>query len=325
MLGRAVAEQAVADGHDVTCVARGVAGEVPDGVAWVRADRDAPDGLAPVTDATTRWNAVVDVSRQPGQVRRAVAALEPVAEHYVFVSTGNVYAVHSGLTTDESVPLLPPLEGDVMEDMSTYGEAKVACEAAVLDGFGADRSLVARAGLIGGPGDASGRSGWWPWRFAHPVGDGGAVLAPDDPTLPMAVIDVRDLSAWLVRCADSRTSGTYDAVGDPDTLGGLLSAARDVAGHTGPLVTASATWLAEHGVQEWMGEDSLPLWISDSEWRGFGAHTGAAAVAAGLTRRPVTETLRDAAAYEETREATDPRRCGLSDGTERRLLGLLGH
>jgi nucleoside-diphosphate-sugar epimerase len=325
MLGRAVAVQAVADGHDVTCLARGVAGQVPDGVTWVRGDRDSVDGLAAVTDGSVRWDAVVDVSRQPGQVRRAVAALEPVAEHVVFVSTGNVYAVHSGLATDETVPLLPPLDGDVMEDMSTYGEAKVACEAAVLEGYGADRSLIARAGLIGGPGDASGRSGWWPWRFSHPVGSDGAVLTPDDPTLPMSIVDVRDLAAWLVRCCESRTSGTYDVVGTPDTLGGLLRAARDVAGHTGPVVTASAEWLAEHGVQEWMGEDSLPLWVSDVEWRGFGAHTGAAARAAGLTCRPVAETLRDAAAYEEGRDGTDPRRCGLSDETERRLLALLGH
>lgn len=325
MLGRAVAAHAVEQGHDVTCLARGEAGEAPGGVRWVRADRDRADGLDEVTGAGRHWDAVVDVSRQPGQVRRAVAALEPVAGHVVLVSTGNVYAVHSRLASDESVPLLSPLEGDVMEDMTTYGEAKVACEAAVLDGFGGDRSLIARAGLIGGPGDASGRSGWWPWRFTHPVGAQGAVLAPDDPTLPMSVIDVRDLAGWLVRCAEARTSGIFDTVGEPDTLGGLLEKARAVAGHDGPLVTASAEWLAEHGVQEWMGEDSLPLWVSDPEWRGFGAHTGAAARAAGLTNRPVAETFRDATAYEEAREATDPRRCGLSDATERRLLGLLGH
>jgi len=74
-----------------------------------------------------------------------------------------------------------------------------------------------------------------------------------------------------------------------------------------------------------MGQDSLPLWISDPQWRGFGGHIGAAARAAGLTCRPVAETLRDAAAYEERREPTDPRRCGLFDQTERRLLALLGH
>lgn len=325
MLGRAVATRAVTDGHEVTCLARGVAGDVPGGVRWVRGDRDHPDGLAEVAGAGERWDAVVDVSRQPGQVRRAVAELAPVADHFVFVSTGNVYADHSRLASDESVPLLSPLDGDVMSDMSVYGEAKVACEAAVLAGFGAERVLIARAGLIGGPGDASGRSGWWPWRFAHPVGAGGAVLAPEDPTLPMAIIDVRDLATWLVRCADSRTAGVFDAVGSPDTLGGLLSTAREVAGHRGPVVAAPAPWLAEHGVQEWMGEDSLPLWISDPEWRGFSSHTGEAARAAGLTNRPVADTMRDAAAYEEGREATDPRRCGLSDETERELLGLLGH
>lgn len=323
MLGRAVAAQAVADGHDVKCLARGVAGEVTDGARWVRGDRDSPDGLAGVTRAGEHWDAVVDVSRQPGQVRRAVAALEPVASHFVFVSTGNVYADHSRLGTDESVPLLSPLDGDVMADMSTYGEAKVACEAAVLDGFGAERSLMARAGLIGGPGDDSGRTGWWPWRFAHPVGAEGAVLTPDDPDLPMAIIDVRDLAAWLVRCAAAATSGVFDAVGEPNTLGGLLSSAREVSGHEGPVVAASSEWLADHDVHEWMGPESLPLWIAEPTWRGFSAHTGAAARAAGLTNRPVADTLRDTAAYEEVREATTPRRCGLSDETERRLLALL--
>lgn len=324
MLGRAVATQALVEGHAVTCLARGVAGDVPDGVTWVRADRDDADGLRDVTGEGSRWDAVVDVSRQPGQVRRAVDALAPVADRYVFVSTGNVYADHSRPGSDETVPLLSPLEGDVMTAMEVYGEAKVACEAAVREAFG-DRALIARAGLIGGPGDWSGRSGWWPWRFAHPVGADGAVLVPDDPDLPMSVVDVRDLAAWLVRCAASGTSGVFDAVGEPGTLGGLLAAAREVAGHDGPVVGAPAQWLAEQGVQEWMGPDSLPLWISDPQWRGFGGHTGAAARAAGLTCRPVTETLRDAAAHEEGREPTDPRRCGLSDATERRLLALLGH
>ena len=86
-LGRTVAREALARGHDVTCLARGSA-PPPDGVAFVAADRDADDGLAVV--AGSRWDAVVDVSRQPGQVRRAVRDLD--TGHRVFVSTGNVYA-----------------------------------------------------------------------------------------------------------------------------------------------------------------------------------------------------------------------------------------
>src|SRR5690349_15432953 len=73
-LGRAIATHALANGHDVTCAARGVTGAVADGARLIRVDRDEPDGLAPL--AGTAFDAVVDVSRHSGQVRRAVAALK---------------------------------------------------------------------------------------------------------------------------------------------------------------------------------------------------------------------------------------------------------
>jgi len=39
--------------------------------------------------------------------------------------------------------------------------------------------VTARAGLIAGPGDRSGRTGYWPMRFAHPATEQGAVLVAD--------------------------------------------------------------------------------------------------------------------------------------------------
>jgi nucleoside-diphosphate-sugar epimerase len=89
-LGRAIAAHACAAGHDVTCAARGVGGVVPDGARFVRVDRDEPDGLAPLADK--EFDAVVDVSRHPGQVRRAVAALRRRVGHWTLVSTVSVYA-----------------------------------------------------------------------------------------------------------------------------------------------------------------------------------------------------------------------------------------
>ena len=150
-LGRTVAQEAVARGHDVTCAARGSAAP-PHRVAFVVVDRDDEHGLAPLVGS--RWDAVIGISRQPGQVRRAVRDLDTA--HWVFVSTGNVHAGFTAIEQPEDSPRRPSLDGDVMVDMETYGEAKVACEDAVT-ASGVTATFV-RSGLIGGPGDASGRT-----------------------------------------------------------------------------------------------------------------------------------------------------------------------
>ncbi len=164
MLGRGIAATAVERGHTVTCLARGSA-DVPAGTSFVAADRDDGSGLKEVADR--RWGAVIDVARQPGQVRRAVRDLS--TSHRAFVSSRNVYADFSQLE-DEDAPVREPLDGDVMADMSSYGEVKVACDKAVRGTTGS--ATIVRSGLIGGPGDWSGRNGYWPWRFAHPHGRG---------------------------------------------------------------------------------------------------------------------------------------------------------
>ena len=66
-LGRAIAHVALDRGHAVTCVVRGNS-SAPREASLISADRDG-DGLASV--ATRSWAAVIDLSRQPGQIRRA--------------------------------------------------------------------------------------------------------------------------------------------------------------------------------------------------------------------------------------------------------------
>lgn len=313
-----VAAAALARGHTVTCVARGTS--VLKSARAVSADRDREDALAAV--CATRWEAVIDVARQPGQVRRAVRDLERVAAHYLFVSTVSVYASHELPGADERAARLPPLEADEMSGPEDYGSAKVACEDAVLAGFGADRTLIARPGLIGGPGDPTGRADYWPWRFAHPAVP-GTVLVPDAPELPTSVIDVRDLAAWLVRCAEDGTTGTFDAVGPSLPFPQHLEAARQAASSEAIPVPAPESWLVERGVNEWAGPRSLPLWLADRAWYGMGARSGEAARAAGLTTRPLVETLRDGLAWRELQPDRDSRSTGLSYADERELLTAL--
>ena len=320
-LGRAIANEAVARGHEVTCLARGASGAAPPNVRFLQADRDSSHAYDDV--GHEKWDAVVDVARQPGQVRRAAAALEPVVGRYVFVSSANVYASQRELDQDESAALLPPLASDVMESMDRYGEAKVSCEQAITSQFGPDRTLIARAGLIGGPGDPFGRSGYWPWRFARPSNRAGAVLVPDALDVPTAMIDVRDIAAWLVTSAETGTTGVFNAGANRLPLGEHLAMARAVAGHTGPVVAASAEWLAGHGVHSWMGPASLPLWLDDPDWYGMNARDTDRARAAGLRARPLAQTLADALAWERSRPTPGPHGAGLTDDEERRLLDAL--
>ena len=143
-LGRQVVASALSRGHDVTCLARGVSGQVPAGAEVVVADRTRAARLRRGRRAA-RWDVVLDVARQPGQVRSAVDALAARTASWVFVSSGNAYADHRAPGQDEDAPLLPPLEGDVMETMETYGEAKVACEQAVLRGVSGRSAPSSRA------------------------------------------------------------------------------------------------------------------------------------------------------------------------------------
>ncbi len=307
-LGRTVAQEALRRGHDVTCVARGSADPPPD-ATFVTADRDQENGLEPVAGET--WDAVIDVTRHPGQARRAVRDLS--ARHRVLVSTGNVYARFDAVEQGEDSPLRGPLEGDLMTDMEVYGEAKVACENAVRDADGT--ATIVRSGLIGGPGDWSGRTGYWPWRFAHPVGK--QVVVPDELDFPCAIIDVRDLAAWLVTVAEHRLDGTFNSTGPTTPLAEVLGVAAEVAGSQAEPLPVGREVLAELGVGAWMGPASLPLWIDDVDWRGFATLDTARARAAGLVTRPLEETLRDTLAFEEAR--TEPRRAGLTDDDERRV------
>jgi hypothetical protein len=149
------------------------------------------------------------------------------------------------------------------------------------------------------------------------------VLVPDAPDLAAQVIDVRDLAAWIVDAATRGATGTFNATGNAVALLQHLETARTVAGHTGPVIRADQQWLLSRGVQEWMGPRSLPLWLADPAWIGFGAHDGNRARRAGLVMRPLRDTLADTLAWEKTRDPARTRQAGLSDDQERALLAAL--
>lgn len=315
-LSSEIARQALAAGHQVTCLARGTAAQPPEGVQWVQADRslgaNAYDGAAGV------WDAVVEVARDTVQAEGALAALAGRTGHWTFVSSCSVYADHSTPGALEDAALLPPLPAGTESTPENYGESKSAIEQATLAAAG-DRAHLCRAGLIGGPGDATDRYGYWPARFAR---DNGPAVVPDIAGHPTQVIDVRDLARWILDAAEKGVTGALNAVGDQVPFGDYIAAARTAAGYQGEVLTAPEDWLVEKGIDYWSGPDSLPLWLPPGH-DGFCARSNLAARAAGLNTRPWQETVADTLQDERNRGLNRHRKAGLSPATEARLAAEL--
>ena len=315
-LGRTLATEAVARGHRVTCLARGEAGGVADGVELVVADRSQPGAYDAVSGRD--WDAVIDVTRQPGFARRAAVDLGPRAGHWTFISSGNVYAAQDQPGADESAELMPPLDSDESTP-DTYGEAKSAIELAYREALG-DRLLVIRPGLITGPGDPSGRGGYWVARAAR---DNEPILVPDILDSAVQAIHVDDLVRFTLDAIEQRRTGAFNAVGDRVTFAHWLEASRAVAGHDGEVVAVAPEWLADQGVAEWSGPDSLPLWIIDPDWNAFLDRSNAAAKAAGLRLRPLEQLLAETLEWERREGLDRERGAGLTPEKERELLAAL--
>lgn len=313
-LGRHLVDAALGRGHTVTTFTRGEHDDVlPADVERLRGDRDGNTTAL----AGRRWDGVIDTS---GYVPRIVAAnvalLAPAADFYAFISTISVYPGFpevSGLEEDAPVGTLadPSVEEITGE---TYGPLKALCEREVERAF-PGRCVLIRPGLIVGPFDPTNRFTYWPHRVAR----GGEVLAPGHPGLPVQIMDARDLADWTVRMVEERRAGVYNATGPdaPLTMGQVLDEARRVASSDATFTWADDAFLTQRGVGPWM---EMPLWIPEVEGAGAGTVNCARAIAAGLTFRPLAQTIRDTLAWRATQpeEATWP--AGLSREREASLL-----
>ncbi|MBT2568263.1 NAD-dependent epimerase/dehydratase family protein [Arthrobacter sp. ISL-85] len=315
-LSKEIATQAVAAGHDVTCLARGTSDEPPRGATWVRADRST--GQAAYAEVAGAWDAVIEVARDPEPARQALAALADRTRHWTFVSSCSAYADHSVPDAAEDAALLPALTPGTASTPENYGESKVAIEKATLAATNGNAHLC-RAGLVSGPGDPTDRYGYWPARFGR---NSGPVLIPDTGRHPTQAIDVRDLAAWILLATERGTTGPFNASGDQVAFADLLSACCEASAAHTSTISASEEWLVEQGITYWSGPGSLPLWLPPHH-EGFMARSNRAAKAAGMVLRPWQETLSDTLGDERVRGLDRPRKAGLQPATEERLVGLL--
>jgi 2'-hydroxyisoflavone reductase len=304
-VGRAVIDAALARGDEVTLFNRGTTGaDLYPELERIVGDRDG--GLEGLLGR--QWDAVVDTS---GYVPRIVGAsanlLAAAVGHYVFVSSVSAYASFADVV-DESSPLAELSEPGSEDVREHYGALKALCEREVERAF-SGRSTLVRAGLIVGAHDPTGRFTYWPHRIAR----GGDVLVPGPAWRQVQFVDVRDLAEWMLRAAEIGLDGPYNATGN-STMGAVVDAARRVSGAAARAVEVDDAFLTAHGVGEWM---ELPLWIDPSSegWQHFMEVDASRASAAGLTFRPLDDTVAATLADAELVDGV-----GLAPERERELL-----
>lgn len=286
-LGPHLTQRALRGGWQVTHFNRGR--RAPEGVAGVETligDRDAQlDALR-----GRRWDAVIDTSGYiPRHVKLSAELLAPAVDRYVFISSISVYAGFSKPNDESSA--VGKLASDSIEEVSgeTYGPLKALCEQAAQAAL-PGRTIVVRPGLIVGPLDPTDRFTYWPARADR----GGEILAPGAPADPIQVIDVRDLADWTIGLLEGgRREGVFNAVSPPRrfTIGGLLDDCVAVAGREAKLTWVDAGFLATQKVSPW---SDMPVWIPPGGEDGAVSLTPVdRAVAAGLTFRPLRDTVHD--------------------------------
>jgi len=277
-------------GHEVSIFTRGRT-EPPfyqdyfDRIEHLTGDRD--NDLSALENR--EWDAVIDNSASvPRWVRESAGLLAGRAQRYLFVSSISAYASFEqpGMTEAAAVA---QLEDPTVEQVTgeTYGGMKALCEQAARDAFG-DNAIIVRPGLIIGPGDNTDRWTYWPVRIDR----GGEVLAPNTPADPVQNIDARDLSEWIVRLVEEPGhGGTYNGTSPEYTFGEMLDTVKTAVGSDATFTWVPTQFLEDHGVAAW---GHMTNWVPpEGEMAGMLRVSVEAALAHGLTFRPLADTARD--------------------------------
>lgn len=312
-LGRHLVESALQRGHEITLFNRGKSNPgIFSEIECLHGDRDG--GLSPLEGRN--WDAVIDTCGYlPRIVSLSARTLAPRIAHYTFISSISVYNDFSqpGLNENDPVATLddPQVEQITNE---TYGPLKALCEQAVESEL-PGRTLVIRPGLIVGPYDPTDRFTYWPVRIAR----GGEMLAPDGPDWETQIIDVRDLADWNIRMVELSAAGVYNATGPdrPLTFGEVLQVSQTVSNSRPEIHWLPEAYLLTNGVLPW---SDLPLWLPGEENSGADKVDVRKAIAAGLTFRPLSDTISATLDWANQRSADHDWRAGLKPERELELI-----
>lgn len=325
-LGKALVEEALSRGHEVTLFNRGTNKEEFPEVEQLIGNRDSDVSFL----KKRKWDVVMDTCGfAPHQIKKIADVLGNNIEHYTYISSISVYKDWIPLNIKEDYHLQTKPPEDKLKDVEEgkispyehYGALKVLCEAEA-EKHWSGRVLNIRAGLLAGPNDYTDRLPYWIQRVAQ----GGKVLVPGPPDRPVQLIDVKDIATWVFHMAENRKVGTFNVTG-PNydlTIEELLNTCKSVTKSATEFVWVEEQFLLEHKVKPWT---EIPLWIPEHSpiegetepWKGTFFISIEKAVNSGLSFRAIEDTIYDVYQWEKVRKDTK-RKTGITREREQELL-----
>lgn len=278
-VGRAIVEELLRRGHDLTLFGRGRTGsELFPGVERRVGDRSTGDYASL---AGGSWDAVVDVSAYvPRHVGEAMDAVGDGVGRYLFISTGSVYDYkRAPAYLDEDCPRLEPRRDTEDWNGPAYGPLKVACEDDVMARLGG-RATIVRPGIVAGPYDPTDRFTYW----VRAAAGGGRIEVPGRLAQPVQAVDADDLAVLVASLLEHDQSGIYNAVGRSVTIEELIRAC-----------TPLELELVE------VSEGRAPMLVSDPAFDVMFTRSAARAHAAGMPQTPIAETAAKVRAWDVAR------------------------
>jgi 2'-hydroxyisoflavone reductase len=154
------------------------------------------------------------------------------------------------------------------------------------------------------------------------VEQGGEMLAPGTPDDPVAFIDQRDLTEFIVRLCEADATGTYNVVGPQHglTMSEMLYGCKAVTTSDTRFTWVDADFLLERKLRPYA---DLPVWMPPrGNSAGWARMDISKSVKAGLTFRPLAVTARDTLTYfhQQSPERQAQLKAGLAPDKEQQVL-----
>lgn len=279
-------------GHSISTFTRGksvptVHADLLDKVETLIGDRE--DDLEALKNR--KWDAVIDNSgRQVKWTEDTANLLKDNVGQYLYISSISVFYPYYTTDVKEDGPIVLEIPADVSEDekyLYDYGVMKANSELAARKIFGDDRTIVVRPTFMTGPGDRTDRFMYWPTQLA----EGGDIILPGKDEDAIQFIDVRDISAWMIRLLEDKAAGTYNGAGPEGfmNMAQFLEAAAPAFDKKHNLIRIDDYTFLEENQLSFMAPYVLP----SEKFMGITRANIEKALSTGLTFRPVSETVRD--------------------------------